>query len=501
MKYIFKIIITISLITNHQSLVTAQVGNMLYGTNAGNSITSSAHYNTFFGVSTGYLNTNGDRNFSLGYQANYTMYSGLENTHIGSQSGYSHNSTDVTIIGYQAGYNIYLSSGPDNTFIGTSAGYTCTTCDASVFIGNEAGYSTTTGDDNVFIGKQAGRTNTTGYSNAFYGALAGYENTTGHHNTFVGDSTGYDNSTGNYNTFIGAGAGASNEKAHFNTFVGPYAGLANNADNGSGSHRNTYFGMSTGKTNQTGSDNTGVGAFADFNGTNISETVFVGAFTSPQANGVIIIGKDGTASGENSIAIGRESTVSGENSIAIGYQTSVAIDDEVYIGNSAMTSIGGVVNWTSTSDGRFKTNVEENVVGLDFINRLRPVTYHFDGRKVMKHIGKAVPSDLDTAFLQKEKIRYTGFIAQEVEQAAKDVNFDFSGVDAPTDNPVDYYGLRYAEFVVPLVKAKQELAQIIEGQEQTLANLQAEYLAYQKELKEIMLRIEMLEKQKASYCY
>jgi len=51
---------------------------------------------------------------------------------------------------------------------------------------------------------------------------------------------------------------------------------------------------------------------------------------------------------------------------------------------------------------------------------------------------------------------YTGFVAQEVEQAAKELNYEFSGVDAPK-NENDVYGLRYAEFVVPLVKAVQEL--------------------------------------------
>src|SRR5262249_1225742 len=51
----------------------------------------------------------------------------------------------------------------------------------------------------------------------------------------------------------------------------------------------------------------------------------------------------------------------------------------------------------------------------------------------------------------------TGFIAQEVEQAAKKVNYDFSGVDAPK-NDKDMYGLRYSDFVVPLVKAVQELS-------------------------------------------
>jgi len=58
----------------------------------------------------------------------------------------------------------------------------------------------------------------------------------------------------------------------------------------------------------------------------------------------------------------------------------------------------------------------------------------------------------------KEQIVYTGFAAQDVEKAAKSLNYDFSGVDAAKNNK-DLYGLRYAEFVVPLVKAVQELSQ------------------------------------------
>jgi hypothetical protein len=55
----------------------------------------------------------------------------------------------------------------------------------------------------------------------------------------------------------------------------------------------------------------------------------------------------------------------------------------------------------------------------------------------------------------------TGFLAQEVEEAARLVGFDFSGVDKPR-NEKDLYGLRYAEFVVPLVKAIQEQQAMIE---------------------------------------
>ena len=58
---------------------------------------------------------------------------------------------------------------------------------------------------------------------------------------------------------------------------------------------------------------------------------------------------------------------------------------------------------------------------------------------------------------EKEKIIRTGFVAQEVEEAAKKIGYDFSGVDKP-ENENTPYGLRYSEFVVPLVKAVQELS-------------------------------------------
>src|SRR4030095_5108678 len=57
---------------------------------------------------------------------------------------------------------------------------------------------------------------------------------------------------------------------------------------------------------------------------------------------------------------------------------------------------------------------------------------------------------------KKEQIIYSGFVAQDVEKSAKEIGYDFSGVDA-AKNDKDLYGLRYAEFVVPLVKAVQEL--------------------------------------------
>ena len=56
----------------------------------------------------------------------------------------------------------------------------------------------------------------------------------------------------------------------------------------------------------------------------------------------------------------------------------------------------------------------------------------------------------------------TGFIAQEVEKTSQELGFDFSGVDKPKSKD-DYYGLRYSEFVVPIVKAIQEQQKVIDN--------------------------------------
>ena len=141
----------------------------------------------------------------------------------------------------------------------------------------------------------------------------------------------------------------------------------------------------------------------------------------------------------------------------------------VRIGNQYVSSIGGQVGWTTLSDSRFKENVREDVPGLSFIGQLRPVTYQLDREKINEFTGvnarhqKLKEDNPDAEFLNGERFSpvTTGFIAQEVEQAAASCGFNFSGVDAP-NNESGLYGLRYAEFVVPLVKAVQEQQQQIE---------------------------------------
>jgi hypothetical protein len=150
----------------------------------------------------------------------------------------------------------------------------------------------------------------------------------------------------------------------------------------------------------------------------------------------------------------------------LGIDATATGDNMVRIGNVFVTSIGGYQGWTNFSDGRFKQNIKEDVSGLNFIMKLKPVTYTLDVEDLNKAIGVKESlkgsQDLKAQYISERKsMRQTGFVAQDVEKAAKAAGFEFSGVDKPK-NANDFYGLRYAEFVVPLVKAVQEQQKMIE---------------------------------------
>jgi hypothetical protein len=87
---------------------------------------------------------------------------------------------------------------------------------------------------------------------------------------------------------------------------------------------------------------------------------------------------------------------------------------------------------------------------LNFISQLRPVTYVLDAAKLMSAKDKAGYPDIVS----------TGFIAQEVDAAARRIGYDFDGVGLPTPE-VDLYTLDYAKFVPSIVKAINEQQQSI----------------------------------------
>jgi hypothetical protein len=95
------------------------------------------------------------------------------------------------------------------------------------------------------------------------------------------------------------------------------------------------------------------------------------------------------------------------------------------------TDVWAVSGSVNTSDEREKRDIVDSYLGLDFINRLRPVSYRRRTRTG------------DTQFF--------GLIAQEVDEVVPpETGF------VAKDNP-DSWGLRYTEFTAPMIKAIQEL--------------------------------------------
>ena len=103
---------------------------------------------------------------------------------------------------------------------------------------------------------------------------------------------------------------------------------------------------------------------------------------------------------------------------------------------------------------------------------------------IAKAIGDADSTRIFDAEREKAAIVQTGFIAQEVEVASKELGFDFSGVDAPKSDQ-DHYGIRYAEFTVPLVKAVQELHLQLEEERSAHAESKAQIANLEKQLESI----------------
>lgn len=298
---------------------------------------------------------------------------------------------------------------------------------STVFIGVEAGLNNA-GTDNTGIGSGALRANTTGSLNTAIGLNSLYRNTTGSNNTAIGIDALLNNVGGENNIAIGNFALNTNLEGDQNAAIGVNALKANTTGN-----RNSANGANALQKNTSGMSNTSLGFEALLDNT-------IGSFR--------------TGLGVNSNSAG----ASFSNNTGVGYNAICSASNQVRIGNSEVTSIGGFADWTNVSDGRFKQNVSENVIGLDFIKALRPVTYTMDLHAIDDWWAENYSlrdSSLAVLGYEGEKIVHTGFVAQEVEATAKALGYEFSGVDAPK-NEKDFYGLRYSTFVVPLVKAVQE---------------------------------------------
>jgi hypothetical protein len=328
--------------------------------------------------------------------------------------------------------------------------------------------NTTSGEDNTAIGESSLKANTTGSRNTGVGSNTLEFSTTGNNNTIVGDGSGYRNESGSFNTAIGSPTLYSNKFGTGNTAVGAAALYFNTASNNTAVGRDSQYNLISGTYNSS----LGVSSlFNNINGQYNNATGYQSLFNNSSGSYNVSAGHQSTwdnTTGNYNTALGTwaysafGAATTYTNSTALGHNAQINASNQVRIGNWDVTSIGGFANWTNISDVKFKKNIKENVVGLEFIKKLRPVTYNLDTEAIKKHFGieKGINLEHDK---QKEAIIQSGFIAQEVEKAANEVNYAFSGVDA-SNNTNGNYGLRYAEFVVPLVKSIQEQQIIIEKQ-------------------------------------
>jgi len=373
------------------------------------------------------------------------------------------------LYGDSAGNNMTTAS--YNTYLGESCGPKTTSATGGVYIGYQAGHQVTGIPDNTYVGYQAGyygnmTSNTCIGFQAGLGAGAGG---LGAENTIIGSDAGQ-NSAGADNVFIGIRSGAGTTNSH-NVFVGSHA-----AENSTNAMQDVFIGDESGHSNTTGSSNVFIGNSVANNANSGNNNVDIGA----QAD---------NDDGSNMTIIGYNASVSAtglSNSTALGNGASVGASNSIVIGNSSVTSIGGYAAWTNLSDGRMKRNISENVPGMEFISQLRPVTYTLDIQGINKFYGLKEDPALTTVIEKKEKIVYTGFIAQEVEKAANSIGYNFSGVDKPENDQKTLYGLRYSDFVVPIVKGMQE-------QQQTIKTLQNQNSQLQQEIANQNSRLATLE--------
>ena len=243
---------------------------------------------------------------------------------------------------------------------------------------------------------------------------------------FVGYRAGK-TSAGEQNVAIGNASGDAMSSADNSTFVGASAGGAVNSGEG-----NTLIGSIAGGSLTTGSNNTCVG--------------YGSAVSAVGSTNQTLIGRDCQGIGDNYAVIGDGNT------------TRVYAADDVgatlYAGSATV----------QTSDKRIKTNVKDLNFGLEYLNKLRPVSFNkkqpAEYPKVLKD--KIYKNGRTPRVLDESEIKLTrvGFIAQEVEKVEKEM--DIMSDIVVKDDDTGLMNIAYANLVAPIIQAIQELSKRVE---------------------------------------
>lgn len=246
------------------------------------------------------------------------------------------------------------TTGTGNSAFGASALLANTSGYSNGAFGRNALLSNTYGIKNYAFGSDALRSNTFGSYSIAIGQASLYSNTTGEKNVAIGDQALYDTTFGMRNVAIGYWALKSNVTGNDNNAVGYLALNANTTG-----HRNNAFGGDALRLGAVCSDNSAFGHFALRYSSGNNNCGF------------------GTNAGLN--------ITTGTNSNCFGYNSqpsSASASNQITLGNSSISTLRcQVTTITALSDERDKTDIESLDIGLDFITKLKPVTFKWDKRE------------------------------------------------------------------------------------------------------------------------
>ena len=170
-------------------------------------------------------------------------------------------------------------------------------------------------------------------------------------------------------------------------------------------------------------------------------------------------GKDTLATGDDNVLVGRNvdtSAAGSANQIVIGVGITAAGDNDFAFGkasNVVHNDFDADAAWSRTSDIRKKRNIQEDKLGLEFINKLKPVTHQWkpsnEFPKEWEEYNEENQMNLDVVI--------HNMIAQDVKKALDEVGCDtFGGWKEREDGSQT---ISREMFVTPLINAVKELSE------------------------------------------
>jgi hypothetical protein len=310
-----------------------------------------------------------------------------------------------------------------NTAVGDNA-LRVNVAEYNTAVGAFAMDTNTTGTTCTAVGYAALDANSTGSHNTGIGAYALVANTTGAANVALGKGAGAGITTGSRNLAIGYNTYDSSDTENDNIAIGYQAMDANTA----GGTKNIALGNYAGDALTSGDENVLIGYDAGTRINTAVQNICIGNDAGAQitnGTGNIILGRSAGASdvnldsGDENILIGNFSDTNGANAqyqIALGYNVSCNGNNSFVFGNEGTDSAiaFGATSISAPSDVRLKEDIQDEKIGLDFINDLRPVTFQWKK-------AKDISSEMDLHDLDSDERvmngKYNhGFIAQEVKE-------------------------------------------------------------------------------------